>query len=127
MPNEQVNRRIAFAATGIVIFLVGFLIAGGNQAVVRINFSVDVNYLEGTEVLIDGEVAGRLQRMGNRAETGFRVPPGEHTIELRHRDLPGEALTIEADPDAPALMLLADFQASVNADGTQNAHLALTY
>ncbi|MDH5196328.1 MAG: hypothetical protein OEY20_03635, partial [Gemmatimonadota bacterium] len=46
-------------------------------------FGVDPAFLLGAEVVIDGEVVGRLERSGTRTVSGFPVEEGDHTAELR--------------------------------------------
>jgi hypothetical protein len=60
--------------------------SAGPEYVVQIQFGIDPDALAGAEVVIDGVVAGVLERRDSRTVNGFRVEEGDHTVELR---LPG--------------------------------------
>lgn len=103
--------RMAALAVGVVVLGIYFL-AGGSfapKAVVQIEFGMYPEEFEGAEVVIDGEVRGTLKRFGNANRTGFEVSEGEHTIALRHPELPSQPLRFTGQPGMP-LLLIADIQ-----------------
>ena len=124
MSGQSLVRRSAWIVSGLIVFALWMLLSGGGKSIILINFGIDAAYLEGTEVVIDGEVAGTLKRMGARAESGFQVKDGDHTVELRHPDLPGSPATVTTGFGGDKVMLIADFQ-TMGRGGDSETHLVL--
>jgi len=75
--------RAAWLVAVVLVILLWRGCMGGPQYVIQVRFDMDPEFLIGAEVVIDGQVAGTLQRVGSRTITGFRVEEGDHTVEVR--------------------------------------------
>ena len=82
--------RAAITIVGAVFVLAYFWASGRSGYTVQIDYSWTGAMLEGAEVIIDGEVAGTLQRYGNATyATGFQVEAGTHMVRVVHEYCPG--------------------------------------
>lgn len=75
--------RVASIATVVILVVLWRACLGGPKYVVQIQFGLNPEALVGAEVVIDGKVAGVLERRGGTPLNGFRVEEGDHTAELR--------------------------------------------
>ena len=99
--------RIALVAVGIAMSVMWAQASPSDQYVILIEWSI-MPSLEGTEVLIDGEPAGTLKRMGPRTQTGFRVGEGNHTVSFKHPEYPSEATTVTTGFGGGRVMLMPE-------------------
>jgi len=64
----------------------------------------------GSEVEIDGEVAGELKMFGNATRTAFQVKDGKHTVKIRHPEYASEEWKIDSGVGGRNVMIILDFQ-----------------
>ena len=57
--------------------------AGGSARIIQIDYSWTGGEIEGAEVMIDGEVVGRLELYHGQRVNGFEVDKGEHVVSVR--------------------------------------------
>ncbi len=93
--------RLGALVGGLVLMGGFFLFTGtlipGTESGVIINFGTYPELFEGQEVLVDGRVAGRLERFGQSPRKGFALRKGAHTIEIRHPLFSCEPLELTAE------------------------------
>ena len=82
--------RAAITIVGAAVVLGYFWASGRAGYTIQIDYSWAGDFLDGAEVIIDGEVAGTLGAYapGTRA-TGFTVEAGTHTVRVVHEHCPG--------------------------------------
>jgi hypothetical protein len=107
--DRQARFRVALLAVAAVLAVMWFGFGGGESAVILIDFSISPRDFEGAEVFIDGEVAGKLERMGSRQQTGFRVEDGEHVVTLRHPEYRTRHTKVTSGFGAQRVLLVVDF------------------
>jgi len=117
--------RVGILISGILLIVLWWATLGRNPCVIQIEFGIDPRGFEGLPVVIDGEVVGRLQRMGAATRTGFKVKDGDHTIRLQHPRLPSEPAHVTSGVGGRTVMLLADYQ-SRSLDGEEQTYIVLT-
>ena len=103
--------RVAFVAIPLVA-MVGYLAAGGSfeqKPNITIEFGTEAALFAGSEVEIDGEVVGVLQRFGNANRTAFAVEDGKHTIRVLHPDYESRSVTVNSGAGAHSVLLVLDF------------------
>jgi len=100
--------RIAWLVAGALVVVL-WRVAGGRAGghIVQIQFGA-IPELEGATVVIDHQVAGTLQRRGNRTLTGFRVGEGDHVVQVGTERCPGEPAHVSTGFGSGNLMLLAE-------------------
>ena len=96
----------------------GVFLTSGPRYVIQIDFGVFPEDLEGTEVVIDGEVVGSLVRRGARTRTGFKVEEGDHVVSLKHATIRSEPRELTSGFGAGQLILTVDFEDRY--DGTKS-------
>lgn len=102
--------RAAWLVAGAAVVVLWRVASGGPGGhVIQIEFGM-VPELEGARVVIDGEVAGSLQKRGARTLNGFRVGEGEHTILVGLEGCPGELTRVTTGFGAGTVMLLAEIE-----------------
>lgn len=109
MIERQARFRVAILAVGALLAALWFGFGGGESAVILIEFGISPQDLVGTEVVIDGEVAGTLERMGSRTQTGFRVKDGDHVVTLRHPELRTRQTRVTSGFGGERVLLVVDF------------------
>ncbi|GMV06852.1 MAG: hypothetical protein AMXMBFR53_31270 [Gemmatimonadota bacterium] len=72
----------SLAVAGAILFGLWLLLGGGPGYVIQIDYQWTGDLVEGAEVVIDGVVVGKLERVGNRPVIGFEVEPGRHVVDL---------------------------------------------
>ena len=111
MAHRGLNWRIAIIVVGMVMAIsYGVFLTSGPRYVIQIEFGIFPAELDGTEVVIDGEVAGRLTRRGARTQTGFKVDEGDHVILLKHATFSSEPRTVTSGFGAGQLLLMVDLE-----------------
>lgn len=75
--------RVAAVAAALVLVMLWRSGVRDPGYVVQVQFGIAPDVLTGAEVVIDGEVVGRLARTGGRTVTTFKVTEGDHAAELR--------------------------------------------
>lgn len=109
MAHQGLNWRIAIVVIAMVMSVsYGLFLNKGPRYVIQIEFGIFPAELEGTEVVIDGEVVGQLTRRGARTRTGFEVDEGDHVISLKHATFPSEPRTVTSGFGAGQLLLMVD-------------------
>ena len=94
-------------AVGIVTSVMWAQASPNDQYVILIEWAT-MPSLEGTEVLIDGEPAGALKRMGPRTQTGFKVGEGDHAVSFNHPEYPSEPTTVTTGFGGGHIMLMPE-------------------
>lgn len=110
MAHRGLNWRLAVVLAGLVL-IVGWALArdDSDPYVILVEFGTAPELLEGAEVVIDGEVAGTLRRMGARTQTGFRVAEGRHEVFLRMEGYPSDTTRVTTGFGGGQVRLMADF------------------
>jgi hypothetical protein len=93
--------RLSLMAAGLIVVGI-FIMMGGSLGLDRktaiiIHFGIEPQEFTGCEVMIDSVLVGRLQPVGRTYQNGFKVPAGEHLVELIHpeyRCLPTQVTTV---------------------------------
>lgn len=126
MAHRALNWRLAVVVAGLVL-IVGWALAreGRDPYVILVEFGTAPEILEGAEVVVDGEVAGTLRRMGARTQTGFRVAEGRHEVFLRMEGYPPDTARITTGFGAGRVRLMADF-ANRYVEGESRTYVVLT-
>ena len=119
MAHRGINLRVAVIAVAILMSIsYGVVATSGPRYVIQIDFGMYPEDLEGTEVVIDGEVVGSLTRRGARTLTGFRVEEGVHVVSLKHATLASEPVELTSGFGAGQLRLMVDLEERF--DGTRS-------
>ena len=102
--------RLGLVVLGIITVLAWRALAGGSTYIIQIEFGM-FKELEGTEVVIDGELAGTLKKLGGATRTGFKVKgEGAHEVVLRHPDYRSLPTTVQTGIGGERVMLMLDFE-----------------
>lgn len=126
MADRALNWRLAVVAVGLILAVGwGLSQSGEDPYVILVEFGMAPEILEGAEVVIDGEVAGTLRRMGARTQTGFRVPEGSHEVFLRLDSYPPDTTRITTGFGGGQVRLIADFSDRY-VGGETRTHVILT-
>jgi len=121
---RQARYRIALLAIVVSLIAMWFLFGGNSSSVIAIEFGISPRDLIGTEVVIDGEVVGTLQRMGSRTQTGFKVSDGDHIVTLRHPEFRTRQTRVTSGFGGQRVLLVADIQSSTRG-GQQETYIVL--
>lgn len=120
MAHRGLNWRIAIILVGIVMaILYGVFLNEGPSYVIIIDYGGYPQELDDTEVVIDGEVVGRLTRRSGRPRTGFRVDEGDHVVSLRHPDFASEPRELTTGFGAGQLHLMVDIEERYRGDASE--------
>jgi len=122
---RQARFRVAILVSGLVLIGMWLAFGRGSQSIIAIEFGISPRDFVGVEVVIDGEVAGRLQRMGARTQTGFEVDDGDHVVTLRHPELRTVPVTVTSGFGGQRVVLLADFSSTTNDAGESETVIVL--
>lgn len=119
--------RIGMIITGVLLFGL-YLVMGGplgrrHTSVIQIEFGLYPDELAGSEVEIDGQVAGELKGFGNAWRTGFEVPEGRHAVRIRHPGFESKPRVVEAGVSAGLTLLVVDLQDAVAPDGSTRTEI----
>jgi hypothetical protein len=82
--------------------------SGGPGYILQIDYSWTGDVLEGADVIIDGELAGALERRSGQYVTGFRVTAGEHRVSVRTAKCAGRSEALTMNPRNRRVLVLAD-------------------
>lgn len=128
MLGRLIRWRASLLVVGSILAVAWWMIAGGNQSIVMIEFGMYPELFQGAEVVIDGEVAGRLTPLGAATRTGFKVDEGDHEVSLRHPKYPSAPTTVTSGFGGRHVMLIADVHTRI-AEGTRDTEpvLVLTH
>lgn len=108
MIDRAIRWRVSVFAVALLMFLTLWLF-NTRESNLIIQFGISPEDFDGVEVLVDGAVAGTLQRTGGATRTGFRIGKGEHVVLLNHPRYASEPARIAIDSVTPRVMLLVDF------------------
>lgn len=123
------NVRIGAIVAGILLFGL-YLVMGGpigrrHQSVIQIEFGLYPDEFAGSQVEIDGQVAGELKRFGNAWRTGFEVREGRHAVRIRHPRFESKPRMVEAGVGAGMTLLVLDLQDAAAPDGSMRTEIVL--
>ena len=104
----------SLAVAGAVLFALWMVLTGGPGYVIQIDYQWTSDLVVGADVLIDGEVVGTLEPVGNRPVIGFPVEAGPHTVDLVTPNCETRAENVTVGP-ARLTVLLADMEDRVGA------------
>lgn len=93
----------------VILFLLWRAYAGGPSYVLQIDYQWAADFVEGAEVVVDGAVVGKLERIGRRTVNGFKVAKGDHVVTLRTENCAVEEQPVTLGP-ARIAILNADFE-----------------
>lgn len=97
-----------------------------NKPRISIEFGA-VPELEGSEVVIDGKVAGKLERTGQATRVSFPVEKGTHEVTLRSSRFDCETAKVNAELDAQKIRMLADVGESYSLSGAPRPTIVFRY
>jgi hypothetical protein len=115
--------KAASVVSGAIIVILWRVVAGAPSTIIQINFAIFPEELVGATVLIDGEDRGRLERRGARTVNGFKVPEGDHTVQLRMPNMESEVRTVTTS--FGAVVLMVDFEDRMRDDGVPRTVIVL--
>ncbi|MEQ9400268.1 MAG: hypothetical protein RJQ04_13985 [Longimicrobiales bacterium] len=97
-----------YAAAGFVglVYVGVWVYMGFGSAVIQVQWGYFPE-LEGSEVMIDGEVAGVLFRRGRQTLSGFRVGRGDHAVSIVHPEYASDTFVVSADLRGAQYLLFA--------------------
>jgi hypothetical protein len=99
-------RLASIGALGLLVILWRSCL-GGPEYVVQVRFDMDPEFLAGAEVVIDGMMAGYLERRGPNAVNGFKVREGEHTLVIRKAGCESESASFTSGFGGARAVLMA--------------------
>ncbi len=120
---RSLNWRLALVAVGIIMTVVMAKASPADQYIILIEFGT-MPSLEGTEVVIDGQVAGTLKKMGPRTQTGFKVGEGDHTVSFNHPEYESETARVSTGFGGQKVMLMPEL-ANRRENGEDHYYLVL--
>ena len=104
--------RLGAMGAGIVLMVTWMVWGGsmlpGSEPRVLIEFGADPDQFAGLDVEIDGQVAGKLEQIGQATRTAFKVSPGAHTVRVLHPEFGCRPAEVTADTPGMSTMLLLD-------------------
>lgn len=118
---NAMNMRIGAMVAGLIV-LGGYLLMGGHlgfghHGVIQIEFGAYADEFLGSEVEIDGQVAGKLKRFHNAWRTGFEVKEGRHAVRIRHPEFESVTRVVDARSGPAPVLLVLDLQSAVDPNG----------
>lgn len=104
--------RAVLAVAGMVVLAAYFAMGGsfGSKSSIVIEFGMYPDEFIGSEVEIDGQVAGELKMFGNATRTAFQVKDGKHTVRIRHPEYASEEWKVDSGVGGRNVMIVLDFQ-----------------
>jgi hypothetical protein len=106
--------RIRIGAMGAGILLVAtWMIWGGSflpgsECKVLVEFGADPDTFAGMEIAVDGQVAGRLEQVGQATRTAVPVACGTHRVSIRSAGFDCRPIEVEAVTPGVSTFLLLD-------------------
>ena len=85
---------------------------------ISIEFGMYPEELEDAQVIVNGELVGTLERIGQATRTSFPVEPGIHEVAIRHPRLRCQPAKVEAQLAGQKVRLMADIREQWNPDGS---------
>jgi hypothetical protein len=116
--------RLALVVVGAAILLLWRVMAGPPTTVIQIEFGMYAQEFVGATVLIDGEERGQLKRRGARTVNGFKVPEGDHTVQVRLPEIESEVEHVTTVAGAPNTVMRMEL-AEVMRDGETQTIIVL--
>jgi hypothetical protein len=115
------------AIGGGAALLLGLWMCGhfSDAPVVQIEFGTDADQFEGLDVLIDGQVVGKLRRSGQVTRSGFEVDRGTHHVCVQHPQYGCSPTRVMADKPGQELMLKLEYEEVPEPRGASRIRLAL--
>jgi hypothetical protein len=115
------------ALGGGVVLMMAFWMCGGlsDAPVVQIEFGMDADQFEGLDVLIDGQVVGKLRRYGQATRSGFEVDKGSHDVCVQHPQYGCSPARVTTDKPGQKLLLLLEYEEVYEPSGSARTRLAL--
>jgi hypothetical protein len=96
-----------------------------DSPVVQIEFGADVDQFEGLDVLIDGQVVGKLKRSGQATRSDFEVRKGAHHVCVQHPQYGCSPTRVTTDEPGKELMLRLEYEEVSEPRGGSRIRLAL--
>jgi hypothetical protein len=81
-----------------------------SDEIFQIEFGMAPEIFVGAEVVVDGAVLGVIERRGSRTVNGFRVPEGDHEVELRVEGFQSRSVRITSGFGGGRPFLIADIE-----------------
>jgi hypothetical protein len=113
--------RVAWALVALAVVGMWWYASGGAGYILQVDYSWTGDMLEGADVIIDGEVAGVLERRSGQYVTGFRVDAGEHQVSVRTGECAGRPEAVTMDGRNRRVVFMADLR-----EGVQNGAFRCT-
>ena len=104
----------AGAIAVVVLFLLWRAYAGPPSYILQIDYQWAADFVEGADVMVDGDSVGTLEKLGRRFVNGFEVARGDHTVELRTANCETRSEKVTLGPSRIAV-LTADFEDRMSA------------
>ena len=113
------RRLVAIAALAAALPLAGCnLMLPDDRPRVSIEFGVAPEILEGREVVVDGRIVGRLERVGQATRNAFPLEEGEHDVWIRHERFASRKARVAATMKGQKVHLLAELADEASPDGS---------
>lgn len=97
----------ALAVAAALLWGAWVMLGGAPGHVIQIDWAWAGDLAAGAEVVVDGAVVGRLEKVGGRPVTGFEVEPGTHEVTLRGGPCRARPDTVTLGP-VRTVVLMAD-------------------
>ena len=99
----------SLAVAGAILFGLWYFMGGAPGYVIQIDYQWTGDLVAGAEVVIDGQVVGKLEPVGTRPVIGYEVEAGTHVVDLRTDGCVVRPETVTVGP--PRLkILMADME-----------------
>jgi hypothetical protein len=119
-------RRIALIAAALLCLSSAACLLPDNKPRISIEFGA-VPELEGSEVVIDGKVAGKLERTGQATRISFPVSKGQHEVTLKSSQFDCETAHVNIELDAQKVRMLVDVGESSSLNGGAKPSIVFRY
>ena len=105
----NLRRPAAFVLAALVAYALLRVFSGGGPGyIIQIDYTWGSTFLDGADVLIDGELAGNLEARNGARVNGFRVEKGDHVVVVQNEDCVGRPDTVTSGPSSRLVVLITD-------------------
>jgi hypothetical protein len=119
--------RLGMAGAAVFLFIAYKLMGGAftPQQGILIEFGSDPDRFAGLDVEVDGQVVGKLEKLGAQTRTGLVIPAGTHTVKVRDPQLRCAPASVDIQSNGMKVMLLLEYEESADRSGRLTPGLVL--